>query len=693
MASSDDFREQLKAGNITEALALALGDAAELKITTWVASAADEGEATEVESGHRLHTSINMIDGKIENEIGEQFLGNGPYRELRQFHAEQVAQGNQIIQNNLKSLQKLFEVLVTMQHPAATTSVIESEALSVENELLPSTEEVTESEVVNSTSSSGVAELIEQDLAIAPTESTVEESALHPNTVTQEDVAPEPPAPSEEPVSFLTPTDSIKELDSDTEEEDDWDDSILDLLESLPVSPPPNTEELDSEFDEDRRNLIAETPDSDPSASDLQEAQDWDILRREDFESPSASAEPHIEAFNSQTNENLADFIPEQPEPSPIALNLPVAEDEETRKQDDFLSPLETPPPEIETLSSKHSEDWGWGDVVAEEPEFHPTASDSPVTQNQDTLNQEDFPSAKKFPEPLLETSYSQIDEEWGDMFEDEPEADSDEPFPSMDSLDLEEDEEWDEWVVEEPEPLLDEPVAELDAYALEEDEDWGDLEDDAEGFKAEINLQQSESDLEIDDDWDDLAAEIDIHTKDADLELPTSLEGTNDIQSAHHPTENNHLSKNLQTDSFTEEGLSQQLSDVSPNPVMTNQRQDSNGDRQEVLLGETEPNSTSQDENDVDITEEALLAKIAAEDFAPDASYVTFAQHRRSFKEEALAANAAPTPEESEGGVSSKDSDSQAVPKDDVDAKQKPVDRRMPPPPPPRSRFPNQNK
>jgi hypothetical protein len=38
MASSDDFREQLKAGNITEALALALSKAVELKITTWVAS-------------------------------------------------------------------------------------------------------------------------------------------------------------------------------------------------------------------------------------------------------------------------------------------------------------------------------------------------------------------------------------------------------------------------------------------------------------------------------------------------------------------------------------------------------------------------------------------------------------------------------------------------------------------------------
>jgi hypothetical protein len=702
MASSDDFREQLKAGKITEALALALGDAVELKITTWVASAGDDGEATEVKPGHRLHTSINMIDGKIENEIGDQFLGNGPYKELRQFHMEQVAQGNQIIQNNLKSLQKLFEVLVTMQHQAATTSVIEPETLSVENQLLPSSEEVTESELVNSDSSLGVAGLIEQHFAIEPTESTesaVEESALHPNTVTQEDVDQEPQSVSEEPVSFLTtPTDSIKELDSETEE-DDWDDSILDLLESLPVGPPPTHEGLDLEFDEDRRNLIAETPDSDTSALDLQANQDWDILRREDFESPSASAEPHIEALKPQIDESTADFIQEEPEPSPTALGLPpVAGDGETLRQEDFLSPLETPAPEIETLSSQDREDWGWGDLVAEEPEPHPTASDSPVTQNRDTLNQEDFPSPQTSAEPHLETSYSQMDEDWGDMFEDEPEPDSDKRFPSMDSLDLEEDEEWDEWVVEEPEPLPHEPIGELDAYALGDDEDWGDLEDDAEGFAPGLNLQSSASDLEIDEDWDDLAAEIDVHTNiDAGFELFTPVEDTNGVKSAHHQSENHDLSKNLPTNSSTEEGLPQQLGDISPMPVITNQPQDAADNQREVLFEETEsqatgPDSVIPDDNGVDTTDEALLAKIAAEDFSPDAPYVAFAQHR-SLREDALAANAALTPEESERGVLSKDSDLQAVSENDVDPKQKSVERRMPPPPPPRSHFPNKNK
>ncbi len=106
MASSDDFRQLLKAGKITEALALALSEAIELKITTWVASESDEIDASEGKPGHRLHTRINTIAGDIENEIGDRFLSNGPYRELRQFHLDQVAEGNEIVQNNLKSLQK-----------------------------------------------------------------------------------------------------------------------------------------------------------------------------------------------------------------------------------------------------------------------------------------------------------------------------------------------------------------------------------------------------------------------------------------------------------------------------------------------------------------------------------------------------------------------------------------------------------
>jgi hypothetical protein len=115
MANSDDFKEKLKAGQIVDALTLALGEAIELEIKTWVSSA-NSDDATSAEryqppADSRMRTRINIVDGDIENEIGSQFIGNGPYTELRQFHMEQVQEGRQIIQHNLENIQQLFTVL------------------------------------------------------------------------------------------------------------------------------------------------------------------------------------------------------------------------------------------------------------------------------------------------------------------------------------------------------------------------------------------------------------------------------------------------------------------------------------------------------------------------------------------------------------------------------------------------------
>ncbi len=116
MAISDDFKEQLKAGKIVDALTLALGEAVELEITTWVSSSKSDA-TTSTERDHlpppdcRMRTRINIVDGNIDNEVGSQFIGNGPYTELRQFHQEQVQEGRQVIQQNLENLQQLFTVL------------------------------------------------------------------------------------------------------------------------------------------------------------------------------------------------------------------------------------------------------------------------------------------------------------------------------------------------------------------------------------------------------------------------------------------------------------------------------------------------------------------------------------------------------------------------------------------------------
>lgn len=136
MAVSDDFKEQLKAGKLVEALTLVLTEAVELEITTWVASGnsgADNLTSDQPQPGSRMRTRINILEGEIDNEVGSEFIGNGSYTELQKFHQQQVQQGRQTIQNNLIVLQQMFTVL------ASTMSQIPSggQPKLEENSVLP----------------------------------------------------------------------------------------------------------------------------------------------------------------------------------------------------------------------------------------------------------------------------------------------------------------------------------------------------------------------------------------------------------------------------------------------------------------------------------------------------------------------------------------------------------------------------
>lgn len=129
MTTSDDFKQQLKAGKIIDALTLALGEAVELEITTWVSSAKlDSSNSQEVPPpGNCIRTRINIVDGDINNEVGSEFIGNGPYTELQQFHKAQVQDAPQMIQHNLENLQQLFSVLTSTltKLPAASSRRVE----------------------------------------------------------------------------------------------------------------------------------------------------------------------------------------------------------------------------------------------------------------------------------------------------------------------------------------------------------------------------------------------------------------------------------------------------------------------------------------------------------------------------------------------------------------------------------------
>ena len=113
MVSSREFKQAIREGRLQDAFVIAMGNAPELHITTWIASAEDS-EAQPPQGGC-LRTHVNLVEGEIINEIGEKLIGDDLYGSLQQFHLQQVTQGHQTISQNLQSIQQMFRLLAILQ--------------------------------------------------------------------------------------------------------------------------------------------------------------------------------------------------------------------------------------------------------------------------------------------------------------------------------------------------------------------------------------------------------------------------------------------------------------------------------------------------------------------------------------------------------------------------------------------------
>jgi hypothetical protein len=110
MTGMEEFREKIRAGAIFDALTLAMSEAVELKITTWVAAPESDCEGETSQPGYRLRTRMNLVSGEVENEIGSEFMHNPAYAQLQKLHLEQVQQGREVLIKNLESLQTMFAI-------------------------------------------------------------------------------------------------------------------------------------------------------------------------------------------------------------------------------------------------------------------------------------------------------------------------------------------------------------------------------------------------------------------------------------------------------------------------------------------------------------------------------------------------------------------------------------------------------
>jgi hypothetical protein len=136
MIPNDNFKNALKAGDLADALVIALTKATELKITTSVVSANDYfGKNPHLHPEDCLETKVNLLKGEIENKIGENLLKSELYENLQKLHLEEAIESNKLIQNNLENLQKLFTIIAKLKQQQLKIKNTEILSLHLGNKL------------------------------------------------------------------------------------------------------------------------------------------------------------------------------------------------------------------------------------------------------------------------------------------------------------------------------------------------------------------------------------------------------------------------------------------------------------------------------------------------------------------------------------------------------------------------------
>ena len=134
MTALEEFRGKIASGKVFDALTLAMSEAIELDITTWVASNDTDGTEDSCQPGYRMRTRINIVDGEIENEIGREFVTNPAYVELQKLHLEQVQQGRETLLNNLVSLQAILATFSDTMSEMSEKKLLDSSKSLIEDQ-------------------------------------------------------------------------------------------------------------------------------------------------------------------------------------------------------------------------------------------------------------------------------------------------------------------------------------------------------------------------------------------------------------------------------------------------------------------------------------------------------------------------------------------------------------------------------
>jgi hypothetical protein len=159
MNSSEQFHEHLRAGRLSAAISLVVGQIVELNITT----NATPGS---------LNTKVDLLSGQITSTVDPAFVSDKAYQRLLDFHTNQINAASQIVREQLRSLQDLLHTLNTEKNSVelvVPASISEPE----ETEMAPLVPETIESNKTSGILPVNVPELPVLDAAETASKTTI----------------------------------------------------------------------------------------------------------------------------------------------------------------------------------------------------------------------------------------------------------------------------------------------------------------------------------------------------------------------------------------------------------------------------------------------------------------------------------------------------------------------------------------
>ncbi len=121
--SSEEFQQKIQAGQINEALALVLNQANQLSVTTQITDDIQVGVGEELSSDNAdtvaqsakseyLATTINLLTGEIQNEVGRGLIVNSSsYIKLQQLHIDRIISSYRILQGFLHQIKGILTAI------------------------------------------------------------------------------------------------------------------------------------------------------------------------------------------------------------------------------------------------------------------------------------------------------------------------------------------------------------------------------------------------------------------------------------------------------------------------------------------------------------------------------------------------------------------------------------------------------